>query len=312
MSRRRLLAVAVPIAGMVLAFVILLTRIDPRATLAALGRVDAAWMLAAVGILSGTVGFAVLKVWLLFQAGGLGVPARRVTTAILASVALNAFIPGRGGDLVRAVFLVDSRAMLPRGVGIVLVERLVDLAVLGGLAAVAALWTGALPYAALGGAVTLGAAALIGLLSLGGRSPVFRDKASRVAEAVDHLRARKGQVALATLASAGTWSCNVLVLGCCLRAVGLHLPLPEVVSVAPLAILAGVLPLAPAGIGTRDLALVSLLPAQNADLLVAAAFLYSLLQALLLPAVGALSLGSETLATYRRLAAGASGTGATE
>ena len=97
-----------------------------------------------------------------------------------------------------------------------------------------------------------------------------------------------------------------------MRAVGLALPTLRLAAAGPLAILTGVLPISISGIGTRDLALVTLLRGWPAETVVAGALLYSVIQAVVLPLLGAAALGGETLRSYRRLVDTAAGDAALE
>jgi len=210
---------------------------------------------------------------------------------------LNSFLPGKAGDLVKAFYLREHGGM-PGNLGSVLLERTVDVTVLGllGLAA----------YGLTGhtwGLVTA-------LVLLGGAGTVFL-----VLQFVPFARwlpvGRWGDAALAFRAVWRNWIqhpvlaaqtavaslCVWLLCGSVLGslAAALHQPLgwTETFAVFPLAIMAGLMPITVGGLGTREAVMTALLAprlsreAATVLSLGYTAFTYWFLSAISLPAVGA-------------------------
>lgn len=267
--------------------------VDPAEVWAGLTGAEPRYVLAACAALALTVVVAAVKVKVVLSAVGLSVSARRCASAVLASATLNSFVPARGGDLFRALFLVDRKEDLPRVGGAVVVERLIDVFALGGLAIGAAAFT-----ATPGPALFIGIAACVLAVAGGGLLvagvPFARGLADRLAAVLAQLRSHPGRLVLALGLSMVTWSCNTLVLAACLRAVGVELALPVVFANGPIAILAGVMPVSVAGIGTRDATLVLLLR-DAGDAVAAGGVLYTVVMYGILPLFGLAFLGRETL-----------------
>jgi uncharacterized membrane protein YbhN (UPF0104 family) len=218
----------------------------------------------------------------------------------MAAVALNAALPGRGGDLVRAVFLADTRAQVPLLLGVVLLERLADVFTLGLLSLLAAILGGvsvATPLA-LGAVIT--SAGLVGALALGHRLPWKAELLERVGRAARRLPAEREMAGLGTAMSLLSWVVNVALMGACLRAVGLDVGAVAVARATPVAILAGILPVTVGGIGTRDTAMVLLLGSGvDGGQVAAGAFLYTTIALWLQGLLGLGALGRESLRRTR-------------
>jgi len=299
-SKRRLL-LALPLLGMLAALALVVWLVDPRAVATTMASADPAWLAAAVAFALVCPVLAAVKLKLLLIAVELPVPMRRCVSAVLAAITLNAVVPGRGGDFVRAVFLTDTRAAFGVVLGAVLLERIIDVFTLGALGAGLSLgpvtarapvWLG---LAACGAAV---AAFLV--LGSGHRSPIARETAERVSRAVRAV-CRRPRVLLATLVVAFvTWIDIVAAMACCFRAVRSGVPLGAVAQAAPIAILAGSAPISVSGIGTRDGTMLLLLRGFGRDAeVVAASFLFTAIIFGFLPLVGFLAFGRETLRKLR-------------
>jgi uncharacterized membrane protein YbhN (UPF0104 family) len=274
--------------------------VDLRAAAYALAGADLRWIALAVALALLAPVLVAAKVRRIVDVAGLPRPFGRCWSAVMATLTLNALLPGRSGDLVRAVFLADDREEIAPALGAVLVERLLDVGTLGAVALVASLWAGASAATA----VALGAvvASLVAILAVaqGRRLPVKRHLATQVGRAAAALLANPGAAAFATAMSLLCWLDNVAVIAVCLRAVGGSAPLDDVARAAPIAILAGTIPVTIGGIGTRDATLVLLLsPPTAAEHAAAAAFLYTAHMGWFLAAIGILSLGGETLRRVR-------------
>ncbi|MDH5675891.1 MAG: flippase-like domain-containing protein [Myxococcales bacterium] len=293
-----------PWLGLIVAVVLLMSSVD----LAAAGRhmlaADGAMLGGALLCLPFTVLIAGIKVQRIFALADVPLSLRRVCSAVLAAASLNMFVPGRGGDLLKAVFLMDDRRLLPKTIGLVLVERALDVGALGMWALTAGAFFGYRQAALLGGATV--AVTLLGMVALGAslRLPLLGRKAVLVREALGALRRAPLGLAVCGFLAAVTWATNLLTLWLCLGCVGAHATMVDVVAAGPIAILAGALPVSVSGIGTRDVVLVAMLVSRelDAERVAAGALLYTLTQSVGLPLVGLFALGRQSLAAYRRLA----------
>lgn len=299
-ERRRSIAWLVPFAGLAAGLLLLWWLIDVPTALQALTEADPRWVgLAALLALNATA-LVGAKLWAVVRIVDQPRTLGETWSAVMAGLALNAVIPGRGGDLVRAVFLARDRETVPVLLGAVLVERLADLFALGLLVLVVAPRADLITAVAL--CVVFGAAGATLLLArLGPRVPFRPTLGERVARTAVQVRHRPGYAALALVLSLATWLNNALALVVTLRAVGSTAPFLETLRSAALGILAGVVPVSVSGIGTRDTVLVlALQPWGEGERVAAGSLLYTVLMYWFLALIGSLALGRESLATLRR------------
>ena len=297
---RNYLKWTLPFMGLLLALAVLFRMVDLRQVMAAIASADPVWILAAVMAILFAPLWVAAKVWCLVRVAGEPRSLRRCWSAVLAAVALNSVIPGRGGDLVRAVFLTDQPGTTGLFLGVVLLERLIDVFTLG-LVALAASWSAGLSIATVVafGASTAAVGVMV-LLSLGHKLPFKQQLAEQIGRTARGMRAKPGLSAAAVGLSALAWLNNVLVMFLALQALRVAVPFAAVARSTPIAILAGIVPVSVSGIGTRDTAFVLLLgDYAAANVIAAASFIYTALTMWLLALFGLGALGTETLRRTR-------------
>ncbi|MFT7518465.1 MAG: uncharacterized membrane protein YbhN (UPF0104 family), partial [Kiritimatiellia bacterium] len=265
--------------------------------------VDWWWLAAAVGLAlnaSLVVGF---KLWAVVRIVDEKRTYRETWSAVMAGAALNAVLPGRGGDLVRAVFLVKDEKDVPLLLGAVVYERLVDLFTLGALVL---LMGYGLDWITLFAVFVVCSSVGGGLLLafLGDKVPFRPDLGERLGRTARLAIRRPHWVLLAGVLSLAAWANNVALMVCAMRAVGVNIPAWEAARATAAAILAGVIPVSISGIGTRDAALVLLLDSWGqGDHLVAAGIIYTALVYWFLAILGSMTLGAKTLQGVREAVA---------
>jgi uncharacterized membrane protein YbhN (UPF0104 family) len=293
------LRAAVPFVGLILGVSVLLLLIDVRGALAALVSADPLWLLACGGLAVNATLLVGAKLWAVVRIVGVPRTVAETWSAVMAGLTMNAILPGRGGDLVRAVFLAREPGTLTVLLGAVLVERLIDLGTLG----VVVLLTGVALDATTGLAVAVIVAAVGGgavLALLGPRSPIRPDLGERLARTARQVVQRPGWTAVATGLSLIAWANNAALMLAAMRAVDVSIPAWPALRGITVAILAGVVPVTVSGIGTRDAALVWLLRSyEQGEGLAAAGLLYTAFVYWFLALIGAAALGGETLRTVR-------------
>lgn len=299
----RILLATVPFVGLAASVALLVWIIDVEQTVRAIGAANPWWLAAAAGVALVQLGMAGVRLWSLLHTAGLGATFRRSLSAVLAATTLNAILPGRGGDLAKAAFVAEDRAQVRPLIGVMLVERGVDVLMLALISCVGAAAVARWRLCGVAGLIAVAAAA--GLIGLGLthtriRLPLVRQD---VGQAAHRLLARPGRIALALLLSLVFWATNVGLFACLLRAVDAGVSLGQTASAAPLSLLTGALPISINGIGTRDAALVSLLRAYAAEpVVLAASVLYTIIGNWMLAAIGVVSLGKQTLRATRAAA----------
>jgi len=242
----------------------LLSRIDMAETGALLAQADARWLVFAA-LLTLSMPFSAVLRWrgVLRAVGNLRVPYFVSLRAVLMANVLNSFLPSKLGDGAKAAYL-RKQGGLTQGVGTVLLERLVDLGVLGLLALLGSLQSGVLwgllaGVGLVGGVLTFFAFMLFAPLE---KLPL-PEKLSGMVQSVKDVfvqwRGNGAAIGQTLLGSLLTWSAGGFTVYCLAQAFDANLSLTVAYSVFPPAILAGLLPLTVSGIGTRDAAFVALL-----------------------------------------------------
>lgn len=305
---RGLLRILVPVVGLALGLLLLHWLVDLPAVLRRIGEADPLWIAAAVGLNFLAPVVVAVKVRAYAHLADVAVSFRRAWSAVMAAVALNAVLPARGGDLIRAVFLAESPGTVSLLVGVVVLERLVDVFTLGLLSLVAAAFGGVSVATALALGACVTAVVALAVMARGHRLPWKTELAERVGRAARRIPAQPVPFLVGFGCSLGSWGLNILIMGALLRAVGVIVTAAEVARATPIAILAGILPVTLGGIGTRDTTFVLLLgDGTDGDRIAAAAFLYTAITLWLQGLLGSAALGRETLRRTRQAAEAARG-----
>jgi uncharacterized membrane protein YbhN (UPF0104 family) len=171
---------------------------------------------------------------------------------------LNLVLPAKGGDLAKLVYL-RKRHGLASITGTVVVERLVDLFILGLISLAGAWWSGWSWGWLIGGSLLALVAAVMIVCAL--IPPADQGTTSRLKrEATELLRIfrrtlrRPGALALSLAASLACWLLCGGIVVVLLAAMGRASVWPRAMAVFPLAVLVGLVPISVGGIGTRDTA----------------------------------------------------------
>lgn len=248
---------------------------------------DARLVLLAMAICLSSVALSAERWRFVLSAMGHRVPYPRALLAVLATWPLAVVLPSRAGDFFRALFVRET-VPLPAGAGSVLAEKLVDVQSLGLMALVGCLWHRQWEWAALAAAVLVAEWVGIVLLFVARETmkklPLVRRKPERVDQllaALGGLRDRPRYLAALSVASIGSWCAASLVVWMLGVAVGSDVAPGTILSLFPLAIFAGLLPITLAGVGTRDATFLFLLQATGTAIdpprVLAATLLYALL-----------------------------------
>jgi len=219
--------------------------------------------------------FSAVKLYVLARVAGFELRRGESVAAVFTANAINLVVPGRLGDLLKAAMMSrGSRAEFPAAFGLCVWDKAVDLAVLLALGA-AAVWTAG------GGAVAVVLATLAVALFAIVMVPVrtrWCARARRLPWAalgraagrtcrswyrlVSRLLSRRRGVAAYLALSVLLWGGQLAQIALMLSALGVAggaLFWLGLIGLLPIAMLAGLVPLTHAGLGTRDAALVFVL-----------------------------------------------------
>ncbi len=261
---RRFVSIAVSVASLA----VLYASIDRAALVEARAQTAPLLLGRSILLLVGLYQLSADRLHLLANYGGLALSAPAAVQSTFAANALNMFLPGKLGDLLKAVMMADDKPeRLPKAFARGGWEKLSDLAFLFVMAA--------LPLALVGGAPAATAAlALFGIAALAGL--VFPQLVTLPLGAIRKLAplARSWTEVLGALRSRGPALFVLLLLTglICLghlvqialmaAALGVSGPADlwaKLIALLPIVIVAGLVPLTFAGVGTRDAVLVVLL-----------------------------------------------------
>ena len=266
MNVKRLALGAVSVAVSVGLLVWLLARVDLRQLGTILETASWGWLVAAL-VFTLALPFTSVYRWLgVLRAQGTRLPFGFALRAVMMANVLNSFLPSKTGDVAKAVYLREHGGV-GRGVGTVVLERLVDLGVLGVLGLLGLLVSGTV-WGLVAGVGLLG---LVGSVFLGvlllplGRLPLPDKLKGTALEVRGVFRAWLGHPAAITQTLAGsllTWSLGGLTVFALASAFRTGLGLGFAYAIVPLAVLAGLVPVTVSGVGTRDAAFVALLSSQ--------------------------------------------------
>lgn len=267
LSKRFILgAISVLISGGLLGH--LLYRLDWRQAAAVARQADPAWLLLAVALSLMLPLCNVLRWSGVIRAQRIeGMPFSVALRAVLMANVLNSVLPSKAGDMAKAFYL-RRHASLSVGLGAVVLERLIDLFMIGSLGIVGYLVSGA-KWGLLGGALLVGGVcgAFVFILLLPvERLPLpgtVRRIAAEAREVFHKWIRHPGAVARTLTGSFLNWACGALSVCAMCAAFHAGVGWGYAWSIFPLAILAGLLPLTMSGVGTRDKAFVALLMAAS-------------------------------------------------
>lgn len=178
----------------------------------------------------------------------------------MAAWPLAAVTPAKSGDLIKVVFLQDK---LPYSTttGMVLAERVVDVLVLCLYALLFGWWYGNALCMIAGGSILCGVCLFFVVVFSNWITLIptqFREKAMNVALASKLMCSHPIPLFWIIIVTSLNWLLSFYQTWVCYFALNTDVPLPWIIAALPVAIFAGLLPITPAGMGTRDSAVMML------------------------------------------------------
>lgn len=166
---------------------------------------------------------------------------------------LGTITPGKMGEFGKAAYLQKGGVPLPMSLALVLLDRLMDVLMIGAIA-IFAMWT---LFGALWGALTIGAFVFLLILL-----KLFFKKIPRMSWKEFAVKMVTSDVAIKLLNyTLISWMLHFVWAILIARSVGITIEIPILVSAFTLTGIISMLPIAPSGLGTRDAALLTLLAA---------------------------------------------------
>lgn len=273
-SPRRALQAIVGIAVSVVAIALVLGSVDLAATIEVLRRTAPGWLLLVAGFIAADVLLRAVR-WQRLLAPIQPVAYVRMLAYLLVGYLANNVLPARLGELVRSHYVGDREGMSRTAtLGTVVVERVVDTAVVVAIAALAILVLnvrGVVTSAVLIGAaivaiLVVGLAIGIAAHRLPGAEAVARRAARwpRIGELLTKLRTglavagRPRTLSEALALSVAAWAATLLAFAAGGQSVGLELRIGEAALLSSGVALASAIPSGPGYLGTYELAAVKI------------------------------------------------------
>lgn len=202
--------------------------------------------------------FSTLRWTGILRAQGIKIPFRIALNAILMANVLNSFIPSKGGDIVKALYL-KRNANLAVGFGTVILERLVDVGILG-LFGLFGYFSSRIFVGFAMGAILI--VSVLGIIIIALYFPFERlplsdkiiSKFTDLALVFKKWRSDPLAIAQTVFFSFSVWTMAALTVCCLTSAFHSGISWGNVYAIFPMCILAGLIPATISGIGTRDAA----------------------------------------------------------
>jgi glycosyltransferase 2 family protein len=242
----------------------LITRMDFSKAAQLLRQAQWRWLLLAA-CLAALIPFTGTCRWLgiLRAHGNFNLPITQAWRAVMCSFVFNVFLPSKAGDFSKAVYVRNyGNGGISLGVGSVILERLVDLWMLG-LFGVAGGIISSTPWGIFVGVLLMiGSTTVFVVISLCKKLPLPDSWQTRLAE-WSHLFLKwardLGAISMTLFGSFATWCLAGLIVCSLVTSLRSGTQWAYVLAIFPLAILAGLIPVTISGIGTRDSAFVIML-----------------------------------------------------
>jgi len=250
--------------------------VDVESLLGSLRKTDLPLLFLSLGLLVLLVLLSGLRLHMLGRHSGYAMSPVKAVEATFAANALNLVLPGKLGDILKATMLTgDDSSKLQSAVALTIWEKFCDLAMLFLLAAISFSFVKGSP----GGVLYMGALALLSigflvspkLTGLGRRlvPKVILNKSQTIRGMIDAwqslqvgLAGRRRALLSLLVLSFLIWAGHILQICLMVAALGVSVDLSGwafIIGMIPIAIVAGLVPLTFAGVGTRDAVLVVLL-----------------------------------------------------
>jgi uncharacterized membrane protein YbhN (UPF0104 family) len=269
-------------------------RIDALQVWLRLTTCDIRWLLGALLIVAFLPVVATLRWRAIVLGMGYAIRFSLIFRVTLAAFPLNAFLPSKMGDVLRAAILRKKGRFVPLA-GSVLFERLVDVIVLTAMCAFGAVGLGKRLILMLALGCAVAAFGVVMCLAYHHRLPLplrGHEIAEDISKAAFTATRQPKTLALVLLWSVLNWLGTMVEAYCLFRAVGISISFTTVLAVLPLAIFVGLLPFTVSGIGTRDGALLALLTGFAApESVLAVGVLYTMMSYWFLAVLGVPFLG---------------------
>ena len=196
--------------------------------------------------------------------------------AVLTALSINSVVPGKGGDVAKAIVLAKNKDEIFKYSGITAIEKLCDLCVLSAFTFVGATLIENAFWQLLSlGTIILFISLLLGL-KFADKIPIWGTKLQVLPELIISIFRNRFSFLSGILFCILLWMVNLTIIFLLLISVDAGVSAKQIISYWPLSMLTGMLPITISGFGTRDTAFIFALgESLNNTNLFAGTFLYT-------------------------------------
>jgi uncharacterized membrane protein YbhN (UPF0104 family) len=199
---------------------------------------------------------ATLRYNFFLKACGAEIKIKDCMHAVLTALSINSVVPGKGGDIAKAIVLTKNKHEILKYTGVTIIEKLCDLIVLSVITSVGAFLAKNNFWQSIGlGSIFLFISLFL-FLRFVDKFPIFGSKLKVLPELV--VTAFKNQKFLLSgiFFCILLWVVNLTIIFLLLMSVDAGVSLSKIISYWPASMLTGMLPVTISGFGTRDVAFV--------------------------------------------------------
>lgn len=270
--------VIVPTLGLILIVGWIYYSVDIRNVIIKIKSVDNTFFVPALGLSIIQIFMSSKRYFFFVCASDFKVTYDKCFHAVLSAFALNSIIPGKGGDLVKAVTISENKKQLTHLTVVTFIERGCDLSVLVLLSICGSLVLGSNHWKLTSTIFISIFLCVILLVYFFHNNPSIRKKVGDISEIFLSFKKNIRYFLVALSFSFFFWQINLVIIWLLLHSIGLSISILKVVALWPIAIFAGILPISVSGFGTRDLTFaLSIGDDFKKESIYAATFLYTFL-----------------------------------
>ncbi len=267
----------IPVIGFSLIVILVFQNLDYHKILLNLKKADLRTLSLVTALASSQILFSCFRFYYFLRASNEDIAISRCLNAVMTAFSLNSIIPGKGGELVKAMFLTNEKEKLIRFTAVTFIERLTDLCVLSVILFIGACLTQNFYWQLLSVGALVFFGGLILSMDYAKKVPLIGSKLSSLENLIPALRTNTKYLLAGIGSSFTIWFINIIIINLLLASTLCEVSIIDTFANWPKAILAGIIPVSLSGFGTRDASFAYFLGESLTNTRIfAATFLYTL------------------------------------
>lgn len=202
---------------------------------------------------------ATLRYNFFLKACGAEIKLKDCMHAVLTALSINSVVPGKGGDIAKAIVLTKDKHEILKYTGVTIIEKLCDLIVLSVITFIGAFLAKNNFWQSVGLGSIILFISLFLFLRFVDKFPILGSKLKVLPELVVTAFKNQKNLLSGILFCILLWVVNLTIIFLLLMSVDAGVSLSKIISYWPASMLTGMLPITISGFGTRDVAFVYVL-----------------------------------------------------